>query len=640
MAPLGTQARRVRIVVVLAVCVAVALSAFQPFHRHLTSAVQSTANLRILRGSASDRNAGPDPYCVAHPEQCAYAAMLCDDELLPALRVLIYSVHETESPHPFVVLVLPEVSEAARAELAAIAEDVIPVPQLAYPYDGKVKFELGINKQCRYSKLHLWSQSQFKSLIYLDVDTAVQKNIDHLFSTATNFAGVRDLGDVTNTGVLVLKPSDATYQDMLDTYLTAPSYNRGDQGFLNWYFSNRTTAGVRSLPPAYNVPPKLKGFAIGKKLIEDAFVYHFTAETKPWSFHSFYHGDWRLNYHPKMFASWRKMQYEFHELHPELGDHYALPRDSTEVKQQLASYDWPNRKRQYDLCHKYNPKYETAGKFPIQDQYSVAISYYNPERMQYLPKLIQHYLASERVHTVFITWHSAEAHVSPELKALVSQGRVKIVKQTSDTLNNRFNPIPGLKTQAVFVCDDDIFTPMTSVDFMFQTWKHRPDQIAGYFPRIHGIKPDGSIYYEMAGKYHRYSIILTKAMMINANFLHAYTCVLAPEIHRFVDMGKNCEDIAMNMMVSGLTGLPPVCIDEHEVLDFGTSRGISISSAFTHRRDQCTADLIQLFGRDTLVESREFVRPFDSNKFRKVKWEELDEVLEIEREARANMPKS
>lgn len=45
---------------------------------------------------------------------------------------------------------------------------------------------------------------------------------------------------------------------MMDTYLTAPSYNRGDQGFLNWYFSNRTRTGVKSLPPAYNVPPKLK----------------------------------------------------------------------------------------------------------------------------------------------------------------------------------------------------------------------------------------------------------------------------------------------------------------------------------------------------------------------------------------------
>lgn len=165
---------------------------------------------------------------------------------LPALRVLIYSVYETETPHPFVVLVLPEVSQAARQELAQIAEDVIPVQQLAYPYDGKVKFELGINKQCRYSKLHLWAQTQFRSLIYLDVDTAVQKvsqnvprhgrrsssglilrpqdpgaklikfpplaqNIDHLFSTNTNFAGVRDLGDVTNTGglspILSLLPS-------------------------------------------------------------------------------------------------------------------------------------------------------------------------------------------------------------------------------------------------------------------------------------------------------------------------------------------------------------------------------------------------------------------------------------------------
>lgn len=52
--------------------------------------------------------------------------------------------------------------------------------QLAYPYDGKVKFELGINKQCRYSKLHLWAQTQFRSLIYLDVDTAVQKASHHL----------------------------------------------------------------------------------------------------------------------------------------------------------------------------------------------------------------------------------------------------------------------------------------------------------------------------------------------------------------------------------------------------------------------------------------------------------------------------
>lgn len=92
-------------------------------------------------------------------------------------------------------------------------------------------------------------------------------------------------------------------------------------------------------------------------------------------------------------------------------------------------------------------------------------------------------------------------------------------------------------------------------------------------------------------------------------------------------MGMNCEDIAMNMMTSGMSGQAPVCIAEDNMLDFGTSKGISISSAFTARRDQCTADLIELFTKDTLISSREFVGEFRSNKFRKTPWDELDDVL-------------
>ena len=91
----------------------------------------------------------------------------------------------------------------------------------------------------------------------------------------------------------------------------------------------------------------------------------------------------------------------------------------------------------------------------------------------------------------------------------------------SDTLNNRFNPIRGLKTQAVFICDDDIFAPAAGIDFLFRVWQARPDSIAGFFPRIHGRKEDGTIFYEMAGVHHKYDIILTKGMMINANL-----CVL------------------------------------------------------------------------------------------------------------------
>lgn len=73
-----------------------------------------------------------------------------------------------------------------------------------------------------------------------------------------------------------------------------------------------------------------------------------------------------------------------------------------------------------------------------------------------------------RVHMVYITWHSAKVPVPEPVKALTETGRFKILKMKSDTLNNRFNPIPGLKTKAVFICDDDIYMPMHSLDFAFE----------------------------------------------------------------------------------------------------------------------------------------------------------------------------
>jgi len=568
-----------------------------------------------------------DSVCERHPEQCAYAALLCDDELVPALEVLLYSLKKSGTSHPLVVLALPGVTAAARDEIGKLADQVRPVDQLAYPFEGLVKFEVGINKQCRYSKLHLWGQTDFDRVVYLDADTAVQKNIDHLFALDVDFAGVRDIGDVYNTGVLLLRPSKDIFKDMLALYPTAPSYNRGDQGFLNWYFTEHRADAVLALPPAYNVPAKYKSFAIGKKLIQDAFVHHFTAETKPWSFHHFYHADWRLNYHAGMFSTWRQMQYNVTHL---LGHEYGLPKHEISLYSALADYNWPNEARQRDVCARYEPRWEINGKFPRQDKYSVAISFFSAERLPHLPKLIKHYLLSDLVDTVFLTWHDPQIKVPSDIKSLVSGGRVRILRQNSDSLNNRFNPIRELKTQAIFIADDDIYTPISSVDFAFEVWRARPESIVGFFPRIHGRKEDGSVYYEMAGVYHKYDIILTKGMMINSNYLHAYTCVLAPEIHRYVDMGMNCEDIAMNMMVSGLTNAAPVCVAEASVLDFGTSHGISISSAFTVRRDQCTQDLIELFERDTLLPSREMVHQFNKNKFAKMDWDRFDSIMDKE----------
>lgn len=111
-----------------------------------------------------------------------------------------------------------------------------------------------------------------------------------------------------------------------------------------------------------------------------------------WSFHHFYHADWRLNYHAGMFSTWRQMQYNVTHL---LGHEYGLPKHEISLYSALADYNWPNEARQRDVCARYEPRWEINGKFPRQDKYSVAISFFSAERLPHLPKLIKHYLLSD-----------------------------------------------------------------------------------------------------------------------------------------------------------------------------------------------------------------------------------------------------
>ncbi len=72
-----------------------------------------------------------------------------------------------------IVLILPEVSETGREQLKALGAQLILVEQLEYPF-SEVPV-IPINKECRYSKLHLWNQTQFKKIVFLDADTMIRR---------------------------------------------------------------------------------------------------------------------------------------------------------------------------------------------------------------------------------------------------------------------------------------------------------------------------------------------------------------------------------------------------------------------------------------------------------------------------------
>lgn len=188
--------------------------------------------------------------------------------------------------------------------------------------------------------------------------------------------------------------------------------------------------------------------------------------------------------------------------------------------------EWNNVARQQTVCDAYLQSTANISNFPVQDQFSVMISTYNPERIEHLSLIIRHLLKSPMVHTVFVTWHNPNLDVPASLYADLKQtdlDRVKVLSQSFDSLNNRFNPTQELKTDSVYIMDDDIFIDLNDLEFTFSVWQARKDSVVGHFPRIHTYNAESQVStYRLPGKA-PYSIILTKSMFIRSEYLFSYT---------------------------------------------------------------------------------------------------------------------
>jgi len=137
-----------------------------------------------------------------------------------------------------------------------------------------------------FTKLHCWRLTQFTKAVFMDADTLVVQNIDDLFERE-EFSAAPDPGwpDCFNSGVFVYRPSEETYNSLLQFALSAGSFDGGDQGLLNMYFSDWATKDIhKHLPFIYNTvaqafysyKPALKQF--GKTVR----VIHFIGANKPW----------------------------------------------------------------------------------------------------------------------------------------------------------------------------------------------------------------------------------------------------------------------------------------------------------------------------------------------------------------------
>ncbi|XP_075969584.1 uncharacterized protein LOC142972359 isoform X6 [Anticarsia gemmatalis] len=219
----------------------------------------------------------------------AWVTLATNDSYGLGALVLAHSLRRVESAYPSVVLITPSVTEPMRERLRAVFAEVIIVDVLDSRDAAHLALlqrpELGIT----FTKIHCWSLTQYEKCVFLDADTLVVQNCDELFERE-QLSAAPDVGwpDCFNSGVFVYTPSAETFSQLITFAQERGSFDGGDQGLLNSFFSDWAHGDInKHLPFLYNVTsaafysylPALKHFGQNLKII------HFIGAAKPWLQH-------------------------------------------------------------------------------------------------------------------------------------------------------------------------------------------------------------------------------------------------------------------------------------------------------------------------------------------------------------------
>jgi alpha-N-acetylglucosamine transferase len=188
---------------------------------------------------------------------CAYVTLVTNADFAIGATVLLRSLALTGTTADRVVMHGPDLAPADRDVLEAAGARLVPVDPLplspeflARHAKGRIHAVSPFTKGQKpafhtpldnFAKLRLW-RLPYDRVIFLDADTLVLRNIDRLFhypefSAAPNvYETVADFRRM-NSGVFTARPSEATFQAMLDR-LDQPGafWPRTDQTFLQAFF--------------------------------------------------------------------------------------------------------------------------------------------------------------------------------------------------------------------------------------------------------------------------------------------------------------------------------------------------------------------------------------------------------------------
>ncbi|XP_050424034.1 glycogenin-1 isoform X1 [Adelges cooleyi] len=216
----------------------------------------------------------------------SWVTLATNDSYALGALVLAHSLKNVGTIHNLTILITPGVTATMKEQIEAVFHDVRLVDVL----DSKDQTHLALMSRpelgITFTKLHCWTLINYEKCVFLDADTLVLQNCDELFERE-ELSAAPDPGwpDCFNSGVFVFKPSENTFNQLLEFAKAKGSFDGGDQGLLNMFFKDWAYKDIsKHLSFTYNVVwsstysylPALKQFGQNMKIV------HFIASSKPW----------------------------------------------------------------------------------------------------------------------------------------------------------------------------------------------------------------------------------------------------------------------------------------------------------------------------------------------------------------------
>jgi len=214
-----------------------------------------------------------------------------------------------------------------------------------------------------------------------------------------------------------------------------------------------------------------------------------------------------------------------------------------------------------------------SGIWP-EDRFTVVLNTF--KRPALLLRALRHYATcGSQVAAIRVVW--SEQRPPPDATSLdgasfhlLDLGRdappVRYDAHPTTSINNRFAPLAEPAGAAVFSVDDDMVVPCAALADAFAAWRAAPHALVGFYPRLHErVAAPAACGVGAAARYRyisaepalllrgRFSLILTKAAFLHADYLRMYTHAMPAAVRDFVGSRRECEDIAMAFLIANAT---------------------------------------------------------------------------------------